>query len=101
VVAQRRSEIGVRMALGARVPQIARLVVGQTIRLALAGTVLGLAAALAGTRLIRSLLFEVSPTDPVVLSLVALLLLAIAAAASFGPARRAASVDPVEALRSE
>jgi predicted permease len=101
LVAQRRPEIGVRMALGARVSEIARLVVGQTMRLALAGILIGLAAALAGTRVIRSLLFEVSPTDPLVLSIVALVLLAIAGIASFGPARRAASVDPVEALRSE
>jgi ABC-type antimicrobial peptide transport system permease subunit len=73
----------------------------QSVRLALVGIAIGLAGALAGTRVIRSLLFEVSPTDPVVLALVALVLLAIAVAASFAPARRAAGVNPVEALRGE
>ncbi|HKG94601.1 MAG TPA: ABC transporter permease [Gemmatimonadaceae bacterium] len=101
VVAQRRAEIGVRIALGARLSQVARLVVMQSVRLAVAGIAIGLAGALAGTRAIRSLLFEVSPTDPLVLAAVALVLLAIAVAASFAPARRAAGVNPVEALRGD
>ena len=101
VVAQRRSEIGVRIALGASVAEVARLVVMQSVRLAVLGVVLGLAGAYAGTRVIRSLLFETSPTDPLVLGVVPLVLLAIAVAASFAPARRAASVSPVEALRSQ
>ena len=99
VVAQRRSEIGVRIALGAGVSQVARLVVMQSVTLAVIGVLVGLLGALAGTRVIGSLLFEVSPTDPLVLALVVLVLLAIAVMASFAPARRAASVDPVEALR--
>ena len=65
------------------------------------GVVLGLAGAVAGTRVLRSLLYDVSPTDPLVLALVPLVLLAIAAVASFAPARRAAKVDPVEALRTQ
>ena len=100
VVAQRRPEIGVRIALGAQLSQVSRLVVMQSLRLAAIGVVIGLAGALAVTRTMRSLLFDVSPTDPVVLVLVPLLLMAIAAVASFVPARRAARVDPAEALRS-
>jgi predicted lysophospholipase L1 biosynthesis ABC-type transport system permease subunit len=101
LVAQRRGEIGVRMALGARVPQVARLVVGESLLLVGGGVVLGLAGALAGTRLLSAVLFEVSPTDPVILLTVSVLLLGIAAIASLGPARRAARVEPVEVLRAE
>jgi predicted lysophospholipase L1 biosynthesis ABC-type transport system permease subunit len=100
LVAQRRSEIGVRIALGARVPQVVRLIMGQSAGLAVLGVVIGTVAALAGTRLLRSLLFGVSPTDPLVLAVVPLVLVGIALLASFAPARRAARVDPVEALRS-
>jgi predicted permease len=101
LVTQRRSEIGVRMALGARVSQISSLVVLQSLRLVVLGVAIGLLGALAGTRALRSLLFEVSPTDPIVLAVVSVVLLAIAAVASLGPARRAARVDPVEVLRGE
>lgn len=101
LVGQRRSEIGIRMALGARAGQVGGLVVIQSVRLAVIGVVLGLAAALAATRLLRSLLFEVSPTDPVTMGAVAALLIVIAATASYAPARRAAGVDPAEALRAE
>ena len=101
VVSQRRSEIGVRVALGARVGEVARMVMMQSLRLAALGVVIGLGAALAGTRVLRSLLFDVSPTDPVVLALVATLLLLIAGIASFAPARRAARTDPAEALRAQ
>ena len=100
VVAQRRSEIGVRMALGARVREVAGLVVVQSLQLAFAGALIGLVGALAATRLMRALLFGVSPTDPVVLMTAPIILVLIAAIASFAPARRAASVDPAEALRS-
>ncbi|HXT15764.1 MAG TPA: ABC transporter permease [Gemmatimonadaceae bacterium] len=100
LVAQRRSEIGVRMALGARVPQVAALVLGQSMRLAGLGVAIGLLAALAGTRALRSLLFDVSPTDPVVLLGTAAVLVTIAAIATLAPTRRAAKIDPVEAMRA-
>ncbi len=100
LVTQRRAEIGVRVALGARTPQVASLVLGQSMRLALAGVVIGLIVAVVGMRVLASLLFEVSPTDPTVLALTAALLLFIAAAASLSPTRRAAKIDPVEAMRS-
>lgn len=99
LVAQRRAEIGVRIALGAPIPGVIGLVMGQSVRLALLGVIIGLAGAFAGTRLLQSLLFGVSPTDPTVLVAVPVILLAIAAFAAFAPARRAANVDPVEALR--
>jgi putative ABC transport system permease protein len=99
LVTQRRAEIGVRMALGARMPQVASLVLGQSMRLAGLGVLIGLAGAIAGMRVIGSLLFEVAPTDPVVLVTTSALLLLIAAAASLAPTRRAALIDPVEAMR--
>jgi ABC-type antimicrobial peptide transport system permease subunit len=89
------------MALGARVSQIGALVVSESLRLTILGLVIGLVAAVLGTRLLRSLLFGVSATDPLVLVAAPLLLLVIAVLASAGPARRAARVDPVDALRSE
>jgi predicted permease len=99
VVMQQRAEIGIRMALGAQVSQVGGMVVTRSLKLGVLGVGIGLVGALAGTRLLRSLLFDVSPTDPLVLSIVPLVLLAIAAIASFAPARRAARVDPVEAMR--
>jgi hypothetical protein len=99
VVAQRRFEIGVRIALGARVSQVAGMVLMQSVRLAVIGVSLGLAGTWAVTSLLRSLLFGVSAMDPVVLGLVTLSLLGIATLASFAPARRASRIDPVEALR--
>jgi ABC-type antimicrobial peptide transport system permease subunit len=101
LVAQRRREIGVRIALGARVGQVSRLVVLESLRLAGAGVVIGLAGALVVTHVLRSMLYEVSPTDPLVLALVCGMLLLVATVASWAPARRAARLDPVEALRSE
>jgi predicted permease len=100
VVTQQRTEIGIRMALGAQLSQVSGMVVTQSLRLTAVGAVIGVAGALAGTRFLRSLLFGVSPTDPLVLSIVPVVLLALAAVASFAPARRAARVDPVEAMRS-
>ncbi len=100
VVAQRRPEIGIRMALGARVSQVATLVLGQAMRLAIIGVVIGLVAAIAGTRLLQSLLFGVSPTDALVLTGATVVLLIIAALASLAPARRAAATDPVSAMRA-
>jgi putative ABC transport system permease protein len=98
-VAQRTHEIGVRMALGARRSDVLRLVVGPGALLALAGIGLGLAGALALTHLLTKLLFGVSATDPVTFTLVPLLLAAVALAASFLPARRAARIDPHLALK--
>lgn len=100
LVTQRRSEIGVRIALGAPVTQVARLVMMQSVRLAVLGVTIGLFGAYAANRLLQSLLFNVSPMDPLVLTAVAATLLLIAAIASFAPARRAARTDPMEALRS-
>ncbi|HEY4133529.1 MAG TPA: FtsX-like permease family protein, partial [Gemmatimonadaceae bacterium] len=100
VVAQRRSEIGIRMALGAQIGQVSRLVLGQSLRLAFIGAAIGIVAALVGTRLLESLLFNVSASDPVVLAWTVVVLVVIAALASIGPARRAAKIDPVEAMRA-
>ena len=101
VVSQRRGEIGVRIALGARPRQVSGRMVVQALRLGAAGTVLGVAAALATTRVLRSLLVGVAPTDANVLIAVAIVVLAVVALASYWPARRAANVSPVEALRAE
>lgn len=100
VVSQRRGEIGVRRALGAQVGDVTRLVVGQSIALTAAGAAIGIVAAIAGTRLLRALLFDVSPTDPLVLGGTVAILLLIALIAAAAPARRAAAIDPVEAMRA-
>jgi putative ABC transport system permease protein len=100
-VAQRRHEIGVRMALGASPASVARLVVLQGLTLTLSGLSLGLAGALALGRLLNSLLFQSSPHDPLVLFAVAIGFAAIALAASFVPARRAAAIDPGSTLRCQ
>jgi putative ABC transport system permease protein len=100
-VSRRRHEIGIRMALGARAGQVRALVVAQALGLAGLGATLGLGAALAGTRLLRSLVYGVSTSDPLVLGSAPLLLAAIALAAAWAPARRATRLDPTAALRSE
>ena len=100
VVSHRRAEIGIRMALGAQMREVAQMVVSQSLMLAIIGVGIGTIAALLGTRLMQSLLFEVRPNDPAVFVLTSIALLVIAGLASFAPARRAARVDPVEALRS-
>jgi predicted permease len=100
-VARRTAEIGVRMALGARSPDVLRLVLGRTALLTLFGVALGTALALALTRLIGALLYGVEPHDPLTFVSVALLLTIVALAACYLPARRATRVDAVVALRSE
>jgi putative ABC transport system permease protein len=100
-VARRINEIGIRMALGAQPRDIWRLIVGSGARLALTGIAIGLAGALALTRLLSSLLFEVRATDPITFAAVALLLAAVALLACYVPARRAMRADPMFALRYE
>jgi hypothetical protein len=100
-VTQRRREIGIRIALGAPVRQVKRMFVRQGITLGAAGVTCGLAGATLLTRLMSSLLFGTSPLDPATYGIVALSLVAIAALASYVPARMASSADPVRALRGE
>jgi len=100
-VAQRTREIGVRVALGATPGGILKMVLGQGLVTVAIGMAIGLAGALLLTRTMRSMLFEVSPNDPVTMVVIALLLLFIALLASYIPARRATRVDPMIALRYE
>ncbi|MDI6448727.1 ABC transporter permease [Anaerobaca lacustris] len=100
-VAQRVQEIGIRMALGAQRPSVVSLVLREGMTLAGIGVMVGLAGAFALTRVLRSWLFEISPTDPLTFSATALLLTAVALLACYLPARRAARVDPMVALRHE
>jgi len=100
-VSQRTQELGIRMALGAQTKDLLRLVVGQGLALAACGVALGAAGSLALTRLLTRLLYAVKPGDPATFALNALLLLAVALAASYIPARRAAVVDPLAAIRHE
>ncbi|HSB13762.1 MAG TPA: ABC transporter permease [Bryobacteraceae bacterium] len=100
-VAQRRHEFGVRMALGADQRKLVRLVMRHSMRPVLAGVACGLAGAVALTRALRGMLFEVQPGDPLTLAAVTLLLVATALAASLLPARRAARANPLDAMRCE
>jgi len=100
-VVQRSREIGIRVALGAHPRDVLRMVLGHAATLALVGVLAGLAGALALSRAIGSLLFELSPTDPLTLGSMAVLLGGVALLASYLPARRATRVDPLIALRSE
>lgn len=100
-VSQRTREIGVRVALGANAGAITRLVVSDGVRVAAIGAILGLVGAMAATRALRGMLYQIAPSDPVTLGAVAALVAAIAPFASYIPARRALRVDPADALRAE
>jgi putative ABC transport system permease protein len=101
IVSQRTGEIGVRLAMGAEPASVARMIVRQGGSVALAGVIVGLATAFAGSRLIASLLYGVSPRDPGVFAATTLILLAVALLACWLPARRAARLSPLEALRTD
>jgi putative ABC transport system permease protein len=100
-VLRRTKEIGIRRALGAQRSDIISLVTRQVVSLAFAGVVLGLGGAFALTRVLRDLLFQVSATDPVTFAGISILFVLVGVAASYFPARRAARVDPMVALRYE
>lgn len=100
-VAQRRRELGIRVAMGADRRTVLRLVLGEGMRLALTGTVLGVLGAVGSAQLVRGLLYGVSTLDPVAFTLVPAVLIAVAALAVYLPARRAASVDPMRALKTD
>ena len=100
-VAQRTPEIGLRLALGASRRDVVGSIVRRALRLALSGLALGLIGAFILTGVLSSLLFGISPTDPLTFAVVALILTAVAVAASYVPARRASRVEPLVALRTE
>ena len=100
-VSQRTQEFGVRLALGAEPGDVRRMMIGQGLRLAGIGIAIGIAGAAGVTRLIRSLLYDVTPTDPLSFAAVVALMLAVAATAAYLPARRATNVDPMTALRAD
>jgi ABC-type antimicrobial peptide transport system permease subunit len=100
-VEQRRHEMGVRIALGAKPRDVARLVLRRGLAVAGAGLVIGGIATLATTGGVSSLLFEVSPRDPVVYGVAGVIILSVSAIASFIPARQASRVDPASALRAD
>lgn len=99
-VSQRTQEIGLRMAIGAQPGDVLKMVVGGGMKLALVGVVIGLAGALALSTFVASMLFEVTPFDPVSYAATAAVLLTVAAVACYVPARRAMRVDPIIALRA-
>jgi putative ABC transport system permease protein len=100
-VSSRLREIGVRLALGAAPGRMVRFILGEGVRLASAGVLIGLLAAVFAGRLARALLVDVSPNDPRILAGVSAVMLAVACAAAWLPARRASGVDPIEVLRQD
>jgi ABC-type antimicrobial peptide transport system permease subunit len=100
-VSQRTKEVGIRLAIGAQPRDVLKLIVSEGLNLALVGIGVGLVAALLGTRVLRSLLFGVSATDPIIFFLNALVIAAIALPACYLPARRARRINPLVALREE
>jgi ABC-type antimicrobial peptide transport system permease subunit len=100
-VAQRRRELGLRMAIGASPGSVLRMVVRESLTLAVAGIVAGLALALVLTRFLQAQLFDVSPRDPLVFGVIGPVLLVVVAAASYLPARVASKTDPMTALQPE
>jgi len=101
LVSQRAREMGIRIALGAKRADVVRLVVGRAMWLAATGGIVGIVAALFAARALRQWLSGVSPSDPITLTAVSLLLLGVASLASFAPALRATRVDPAMSLREE
>ena len=100
-VASRRSEIGIRMALGAPRAEVLRGVLWQGLKLAVIGVALGMGLSVAGTRLLTTLLFEIEPIDPTTLGLAAALVVILTLTASYLPARWASLIEPIVALREE
>jgi len=100
-VTRRTREIGIRVAIGAQRQNALWIVLRETLTLALFGIAIGIPSALAGTRLIATMLFGLSPSDPSTIATVSLLLLLVALFAGYLPARRASKIDPIAALRSE
>jgi predicted permease len=100
-VSRRTNEIGIRMALGALPGNVVRIVMREALLLVVLGVGIGLAAAKATTRLVSTLLFDLTPTDPLTIALATILMIVVAALASYLPARRASRIDPLEALRYE
>jgi putative ABC transport system permease protein len=101
LVSQRTQEIGLRMALGASAGQVVKMVLSQGVLMAAAGLVLGVAGAIAAARFLRSMLFEVTPFDPLTYCVVASLVALVTLGACLLPARRASRIDPMRALRQE
>jgi ABC-type antimicrobial peptide transport system permease subunit len=101
IVSQRTAEIGVRMALGAQPHDVRSMVLRQGLAVVLAGIVVGVIIAAGTTRVLSSLLFEVSPRDPATFAVVTAILLVVSVVAIYLPARRAAGIDPIRALREE